>query len=112
MDYSAVIEELELKINWVDVFTCRGGLVMALNPLSEPLEWQISGNAVHSEYNVIGEYDEVICTINLDKGYQGLSVSGEGAEEVTDWDNVEEGEDPEPQYDTNYFDRHVPLKEK
>ena len=112
MDYSAVIEELELNIGWVGSFTCRGGLVIALYPLSEPLEWQISGNAVHSEYNVMGEYDEVICSINLDKGYQGLSISGEGAEEVTDWDNVEEGEDPEPQYDTNYFDRTVPIKEK
>ena len=41
----------------------------------------------------------------MSEGYQGLSISGEGSEEVTDYDNVEEDEDVEPQYDTNYFDR-------
>jgi len=111
MDYSGVIEELDLNIGWVDRFTCRGGLVVALKPLSAPLEWKISGNAVHTEFNVIGEYDEVISTINLDEGYQGLSISGEGAEEVTDWESAEEDEEVEPQYDTNYFDRNVPIKD-
>tara|TARA_B100000989_G_C19524076_1_gene465821 strand:- start:1512 stop:2954 length:1443 start_codon:yes stop_codon:yes gene_type:complete len=111
MYYSGVIEELELNINWVDVFTCRGGLVLALQPLKKSFQWQIGTNAVHDEYNKVGEepYDHVVCTINLNEGYQGLSISGEGSEEVTDYDNVAEDEDVEPQYDTNYFDREVPV---
>ena len=111
MDYSGVIEELDLNIGWVGAFTCRGGLVLALKPLQESFEWKIGTNAVHDEYNKVGEepYDHVVCTINLNEGYQGLSISGEGSEEVTEYDNVEEGEDPEPAYDTNYFDREVPV---
>ena len=111
MDYSAVIEELDLNIGWVNEFSCRGGLVLALKPLQESFQWQIGTNAVHDEYNKVGEepYDHVVCTINLNEGYQGLSISGEGSEEVTDYDNVEEGEDPEPAYDTSYFDREVPV---
>ena len=111
MDYSGVIEELDLNIGWVGAFTCRGGLVLALQPLQESFEWKIGTNAVHDEYNKVGEepYDHVVCTINLNEGYQGLSISGEGSEEVTDYDSVEEGEDPEPAYDTNYFDREVPV---
>ena len=31
MDYSGVIEELDLNIGWVGAFTCRGGLVLARN---------------------------------------------------------------------------------
>ena len=111
MDYSGVIEELDLNIGWVGAFTCRGGLVLALQPLKENFQWQIGTNAVHDEYNKIGEepYDHVVCSINLSEGYQGLSISGEGSEEVTDYDNVDEDEDVEPQYDTNYFDREVPV---
>jgi len=111
MDYSGVIEELDLNIGWVGAFTCRGGLVLALQPLKENFQWQIGTNAVHDEYNKIGEepYDHVVCSINLSEGYQGLSISGEGSEEVTDYDNLEEDEDVEPQYDTNYFDREVPV---
>ena len=113
MDYSGVIEELDLNIGWVGSFTCQGGLVIALKPLTGNFEWQIGSNAVHDEYNKVLEepYDRTVCTISLSEGYQGLSISGEGAEEVTDWDNVEEDEDPEPQYDTNYFDRNVPFKD-
>ena len=111
MDYSGVIEELDLNINWVGAFTCQGGLVVALKPLSTPLEWKISGNAVNSEFNVIEEYDVVISTINLNEGYQGLSISGEGEEDVTDWDSAEEDEEVEPQFDTYYFDRNVPFKD-
>lgn len=113
MDYSGIIEELELKINWVDVFTCKGGLVIALKPLTESFEWQIGSNAVHDEYNKVLEepYDRAVCTINLNEGYQGLSISGEGSEEVTDWESAEEDEEVEPQYDTNYFDRNVPIKD-
>jgi hypothetical protein len=111
MDYSGVIEELDLNIGWVNEFSCRGGLVLSLKPLQESFEWKIGTNAVHDEYNKVGEepYDHVVCTINLNEGYQGLSISGEGSEEVTDYDNVEEGEDPEPAYDTSYFDREVPV---
>jgi len=111
MDYSGVIEELDLNIGWVGAFSCRGGLVLALQPLKESFQWQIGTNAVNDEYNKIGEepYDHVVCSINLSEGYQGLSISGEGSEEVTDYDNVEEDEEVEPQYDTNYFDREVPV---
>ena len=111
MDYSGVIEELDLNIGWIGAFTCRGGLVLALKPLQKSFEWKIGTNAVHDEYNKVGEepYDHVVCSINLSEGYQGLSISGEGSEEVTDYDNVEEDEEVEPQYDTNYFDRDVPV---
>jgi len=115
MDYCMIIQELELKVNWVDAFSCKGGLVVALNALTKDFNWKISNNAAWAKdekFNDLGETDVVIGEINLPTDYIGFSISGEGSEEIfSENDEVDDADEfKEPEYDVYKFTRGVEIK--
>ena len=55
--------------------------MLALNPLKERFQWNITTNT-NAEFNELNEHDSVLATINLQKDFIGLSLSGENGEEV------------------------------
>ena len=94
IDESTIIEEMNLELGCADVYFCNGGLVFALNPLTERFQWNITTNT-SAEFNELGDYDEVLATINLQKDYIGLSLSGKNGQDVgTD----EETDEPQYEY--------------
>lgn len=93
IDDSTIIEEMNLKLGCVDVYFSNGGLVIALNPLTERFQWNITTN-ISSKFNELNEYDSIVATINLQKDFIGLSLSGENGEDVGTDEETEE-----PQYE-------------
>lgn len=81
IDDSTIIEEMNLELGCAGEYFCNGGLVFALNPLTERFQWNITTN-MNAEFNELNEYDSVLATINLQKDFIGLSLSGENGEEV------------------------------
>ena len=81
IDDSTLIEEMNLELGCAGQYFSNGGLVLALNPLTERFQWNITTNT-NSEFNELNEYDNVLTTINLQKDFIGLSLSGENGEEV------------------------------
>lgn len=81
IDDSTIIEEMNLQLGCAGEYFCNGGLVFALNPLTERFQWNITMNT-SAEFNELDEYDNVLATINLQKNFIGISLSGENGEEV------------------------------
>ena len=81
IDDSTIIEEMNLELGSAGAYFSNGGLVLALNPLKERFQWNITTN-MNAEFNELNEHDSVLATINLQKDFIGLSLSGENGEEV------------------------------
>ena len=72
---------MNLELGSAGAYFSNGGLVLALNPLKERFQWNITTNT-NAEFNELNEHDSVLATINLQKDFIGLSLSGENGEEV------------------------------
>ena len=81
IDDSTIVEEMNLELGSAGAYFSNGGLVLALNPLKERFQWNITTNT-NAEFNELNEHDSVLATINLQKDFIGLSLSGENGEEV------------------------------
>jgi len=91
LDDCHIINEMNLELGCVGEFFSDGGLVIALKPLTERFQWNVTRN-LSSEFNEVGEFDSILATINLQKNYVGFSMNGENGEEL------EQDENDEPQY--------------
>jgi len=92
IDDSTIIEEMSLELGSVDEFFSDGGIVFALKPLSERFQWDVIHQADNHEFNKVTEFDTIITTINLRKGFTGISMNGENGEDMGYNEETEENE--------------------
>ena len=61
---------MNLELGSAGAYFSNGGLVLALNPLKERFQWNITTNT-NAEFNELNEHDSVLATINLQKDFIG-----------------------------------------
>ena len=92
IDDSTIIEEMSLELGSVGEFFSDGGIVFALKPLSERFQWDVIHQADNHEFNKVTDFDTIITTINLRKGFVGISMNGENGEDMGYNEETEENE--------------------
>jgi hypothetical protein len=82
-DDCLIVEEMDLQLGCAGDFYSRGGLVVALKPLSQIFQWNVvNENNPVLNFNELGEYNDIITTINLPKNFTGFSLNGQNSENL------------------------------